>query len=131
MDLDSFPKAVVEIYINALEVDGDPFSVALMCASLALTDAGISIYGLLGCACIVCALLCLRQHSISCIECNEGQFNRFESHDRRAEQLQVLHYNCHYEFHQGRSSVGMVCLFYRKLSTSLTAERLLLKSVQW
>ena len=53
VDLDSFPKAVVELYIRVLEVDGDPFGLSLMCASLALTDAGINLYGLLGCCCVV------------------------------------------------------------------------------
>ena len=41
------------MYINVLEVDGDPFAVSLMCASLALTNAGINLYGLIGCSCVV------------------------------------------------------------------------------
>ena len=63
VDVSSFPKAAVEIYFFVLEVDGgrttfelyikDPLCLATMCASLALTDAGINLYGLLGCSCVV------------------------------------------------------------------------------
>ena len=35
------------------EVDGDPLCLSLMCASLALTNAGLNLYGLLGCCCVV------------------------------------------------------------------------------
>ena len=53
VDLEAFPKAVVELYIMVLEVDGDPLGLSLMCASLALTDAGLNLFGLLGCCCVV------------------------------------------------------------------------------
>lgn len=53
VDVDSFPKAVVEAYVRVLEVDGDPLGLSMMCVSLALTDAGINLFGLLGCSCVV------------------------------------------------------------------------------
>ncbi|KAK8822746.1 hypothetical protein WA556_001639 [Blastocystis sp. ATCC 50177/Nand II] len=53
VDVDSFPKSVVEVYIMAIEVDGDPLCLATMCASLALADAGIRLFGMLGCCCSV------------------------------------------------------------------------------
>ena len=51
--VDSFPKAVVEAYVRVLEVDGDPLGLSMKCVSLALTDAGINLFGLLGCSCVV------------------------------------------------------------------------------
>ena len=53
VELEAFPKSVVELYIMVFEVDGDPLCLSLMCASLALTNAGLNLYGLLGCCCVV------------------------------------------------------------------------------
>ena len=77
VDLEAFPKAVVELYIMVLEVDGDPLGLSLMCASLALTDAGLNLFGLLGCCCVV------RFDFLgSPVECDGKQQNDRQSHIR-------------------------------------------------
>ncbi|KAL8597405.1 hypothetical protein ACOMHN_022314 [Nucella lapillus] len=44
--LDTFPKSQVDIYVTVLENDGSVLSTAIICACLALADAGIEMYDL-------------------------------------------------------------------------------------
>ncbi|XP_058953050.2 exosome complex component MTR3 [Pocillopora verrucosa] len=44
--LEKFPKAQVDIYITVLENDGNALSAGIICASLALGEAGIEMYDL-------------------------------------------------------------------------------------
>ena len=53
VNLQSFPKSVVEIYIYILEEDGDPLVPCIVAASTALVHANIEMYGLVG-ACLSC-----------------------------------------------------------------------------
>ncbi|KAK8794860.1 hypothetical protein WA158_001840 [Blastocystis sp. Blastoise] len=53
VNINSFPKSVVEIYICILESDGSSFIPCCLAASTALANAGIEMYGLLG-GCTTC-----------------------------------------------------------------------------
>ncbi|XP_073252325.1 exosome complex component MTR3-like isoform X2 [Porites lutea] len=44
--LEKFPKAQIDIYITVLENDGNALSAGIICASLALGEAGIEMYDL-------------------------------------------------------------------------------------
>lgn len=44
MQLDKFPKSVIEAYVVVLQDDGGVLPAAITCASLALADAGIDMY---------------------------------------------------------------------------------------
>ncbi|KAL0479989.1 exosome complex protein MTR3 [Acrasis kona] len=48
VNLDKFPKSVVDVYALVLEDDGSALAAAIMCGSLALADAGIELYDLVG-----------------------------------------------------------------------------------
>jgi exosome complex component MTR3 len=43
---ETFPKAVLEVYILVLENDGGDFEAAITCASAAIADAGVEMYDL-------------------------------------------------------------------------------------
>ena len=48
--LESFPKALVEVYVNILECDGSELTSAITCATAALVDAGVELTDLtVGC----------------------------------------------------------------------------------
>ena len=51
--LEKFPKSVMDVYINVLESDGGDVSIAISCASLALANAGVEMYDLVGCISVV------------------------------------------------------------------------------
>lgn len=42
--LESFPKAVLEAYVQVLQDEGSVLSTALTCVSLAIADAGVMMY---------------------------------------------------------------------------------------
>lgn len=47
VQLDKFPKSVLEIYVTVLETEGwTGLGAAITCASLALADAGVDLYGI-------------------------------------------------------------------------------------
>ena len=54
VQLAKLPKSVIEIYVSVLQADGGEMNAAITCASLALADAGIELFGLVA-ACTVAA----------------------------------------------------------------------------
>lgn len=53
VSLDSFPKSQIEIYLNVLQDSGDVLAPAIICASLALLDAGIEMYDVVSACSVV------------------------------------------------------------------------------
>jgi len=54
VQLAKLPKSVIEIYVSVLQADGGEVGAAITCASLALADAGIELFGLVA-SCVVVA----------------------------------------------------------------------------
>jgi exosome complex component MTR3 len=50
--LEKLPKSVIEIYIMVLQSDGGELGAAITCASLALADSGIELFGLVSGCCV-------------------------------------------------------------------------------
>jgi len=53
--LAKLPKSVIEIYVSVLQADGGEVGAAITCASLALADAGIELFGLVASCGVVAA----------------------------------------------------------------------------
>jgi exosome complex component MTR3 len=58
--LEKFPKSTIDVYAFVLEDDGSVLSAAITCASLALADAGIEMYGLVS----ACSAAQLENHIV-------------------------------------------------------------------
>lgn len=55
VQVDTFPKAVLEVYVTVVEDGGSATAAAIVAASLAIADAGVGMYGLVA-ACEVVRL---------------------------------------------------------------------------
>lgn len=53
VQLAKLPKSVIEIYVSVLQADGGEVGAAITCASLALADAGIELFGLVASSVVV------------------------------------------------------------------------------
>jgi exosome complex component MTR3 len=57
VNLDKFPKSVIDVYALVLEDDGSALAAAIICGSLALADAGVELYDIVSaCAAVRCLI---------------------------------------------------------------------------